>query len=459
MSIRTKRSLALLFLASGLAAVTFPACRSAENSPALRMEEYVRAAHRFWKFQGSVLVAKGGEVVFEASLGEARVEDGVKNSPTTRFLIGSATKTFTAAAVLQLAEKGLLGLDDPLSKHVPEFPERPGAAITVRHLLNHTSGLPEAVPDPRTLGDLRKAVPPLDLIGLIRDKEPDFAPGERAAYSNIGYVLLGLVIERASGESYYDYMRKHILGRLGMTDSGFREDWYEAPAFAHGYIEGRDGRLVDAPRFNPLLAFSAGALFSTVKDLLKWDDGLRSDKVLSPASKDLMGEAPRGVFGHGWLVLEAWGRRELAHGGSAPGFDAMISRWPGDEAFVAVLSNVGGASVGEIARSLAAILFGEDYQFPEPREILPLDPAALDDYAGIYGIDADSRREILREGEVLSAVRDGGRRYPLLPYARDKFFFANDKGATIRFVRDEAGRVTAHVFHQGGLDQRAERIR
>ncbi len=445
--------------AAMLAAGVLCACPAAEKGPAALMEEYLRAAQKFWNFQGSVLVSRGGRVVFEAGLGMARLEEGVENTPATRFLLASVTKMFTAAAVMQLAEKGLLALDDPLRKYVPEYPEKKGASITIRHLLSHTSGIPEAVPDPRVLGDLTEPKTALELIGLIKDKELDFPPGSRAVYSNAGYVLLGLAIERVSKQSYYEYLQDHIFGPLGMTSSGYQEDWFDTPGFARGYIEEKGGGLTEAPRIHLSLAFSAGALHSTVRDLLKWDEGLRSEKILSVLSKEMMFRAAKDGFGFGWLVMETWGKKDLAHGGGAPGFAAWVERWPNEEAFVAVLSNTGSSSAGEVGRSLAAILFGRDYQSPEAREVIALNPASLVEYTGAYRIDADNTREILREGMTLFVARNGGRKYPILPYAQDRFFFPNDKGATLRFLRDGAGRVTGHVFHQLGLDQSAAKIR
>jgi D-alanyl-D-alanine carboxypeptidase len=458
-SVEKKPTVFLLILITALAVGVLCACSAPKKGPAVLMEEYLRAARQFWNYQGSVLVSRDDEVIFETGLGMARLEGNVENTPSTRFLIGSVTKTFTAAAVMQLAENGLLGLDDPLRKYVPEYPEKTGAAITIRHLLSHTSGVPDAVPDPRILGDLTKPVTPLELIGLVRDKGLDFAPGERAAYSNTGYVLLGMVIERVSKQSYYDYLQDHIFGPLDMTSSGYREDWSDAPQFAMGYFEGRDGRLAEAPRIHPSLGFSAGALYSTVLDLLKWDKGLRSDKILSADSKEMMFRAARDNFGYGWLVMETWGRKDLAHGGGAPGFNAWIERWPEEKAFVAVLSNNGGSSVGEIGRSLAAVLFGEEYQAPQACGVLSINPDLLDEYTGAYRIGADSIREVLREGNFLFVTRSGGRKYPILPFAEDRFFFPNDKGATIRFLRDGSGKVAAHVFHQLGLDETATKVR
>ncbi len=453
-----KLKVVFLLMAFGLCAGILSSCRAPKKSPAVVMEEYLEAARRFWNFQGSVLVANDGDVVYEAGIGMARLEEGVENTTATRFLIGSVTKTFTAAAILHLADEGRLELDNPLRKYVPEFPEKSEAPITIRHLLSHTSGVPEIIPDPRVIGDLTMSRDPLELLALIADRPLDFEPGENASYSNTGYLLLGLVIERVSNEPYYDYIQEHILNPLGMTSSGYREDWHDASGFARGYIEGPGGRLVEAPRIHLSLGFSAGALHSTVRDLLRWDRGLGMDGILSSESRDNMSRDVKGGFGYGWLVMETWGKKDLAHGGGVPGFSSWIERWPEDGVFVAVLSNNGSSSVGEIGRSLVAIFFGKDCQFPEAREISPVNPATLDDYVGAYKIDAENTREILREGNALFVRRNGGRRYPVLPYSEDRFFFPNDRGTTIRFLRDGEGKITGHVFHQLGLDETATKL-
>ncbi len=452
-------NISLVASIAGLAAGLFWACSTAQEGPALRMMEYLRAAQEFWKFQGSALVSRGGQIVFETGLGMARLGQAIRNTPSTRFLIGSVTKTFTSAAIMQLAEGGRLDLDDPLRKYVPEYPEKTGTAITLRHLLSHTSGIPEAVPDPRVLGDLMKPVAPLEILRLVKDKDLNFAPGEKSEYSNMGYVLLGMVIERVTKQSFYKYLQDHMFGPLGMTSSGYRENWYDTPGFALGYADGGEGRLTEAPRIHLSLGFSAGGLYSTVQDLLKWDRGLSSDKILSVDSKKMMFRPTKDNFGYGWLVLRTWGRTDLAHGGGAPGFNAWVERWPEEEVFVAVLSNIGSSSVGEIGRSLAAIFFGEGYQSPEARRTLSIAPDLLDEYAGSYRIDTEDIRHVFREGETLFVRRNDGRKYPILPYAKDGFFFPNDKGATVRFRRDGSGRVIGHVFHQLGLDGTAIKIR
>jgi len=452
----SSRRIARLAALAILAAAWVAGCRTAPKAPeAGAIADYLEAAERAWGFRGAVLVARRGEVVFSGGFGAADAAGTRANAPSTRFSIGSATKAFTAAAVLSLRDAGLVDLDDPLADYVPEYSPSEGEGVTLRRLLSHSAGVPDLGLDPRTLGDLTRPRSPLELIGPIMERPLDFKPGERAQYSNAGYALLGLVVERAGGMPYADFVRERLLDPLGMGRTGYGPDDGTDPDVAEGLLELADGRTVAAPRFHPSLGYSAGGLYSTVEDLRLWDRGLAAGRVLSDDSRELMFTPGPGGFGLGWLVMETWGRKDIAHGGGAPGYGAWIERWPDDEAFVAVLSNVGNAPVGEIGRSLAAILFGRETQTPRPRLVVPAAPDSWSELVGSYRIENGGIREVLREGDRLFVRRDGGANYPILPGRPDLYFFPNDKGATIRFVRDTSGRVTGHVFHQLGIDERA----
>ncbi len=422
------------------------------------MQEYLNAAVRFWNFQGSVLAAKDGRVVFKAGYGLADAEKKIPSTPATKYLIASITKTFTAAAVLLLEEEGLLKLSDPIAKYLEDYPPETAAKVTIHHLLSHTSGIPEAAADPRSLGDLTKPRTPEELIALFKDKPLEFEPGAGCRYSNSGYVVLGKIIECASGRSYYDYVREKIFLPLGMKDSGVGGADRDVAELAVGYIEGRDGRLVKAPIIHPSLGYSAGAFYSTVEDLLKWDQALDSAKLLSQGSLKKMFTPFQDHYGYGWLIMNAWGRVSIGHGGGAPGFSSWIERWPGERTFVVVLSNNGRTPTGEVGRSLAAILFDREYQFPESQEIIRLNPEVLDEYVGTYRIDAQNSRRVVRQGQALFVERSGGQRFPIEPYDKDMFFFAHDRGASIRFIRDDAGMVSGHIFHQLGVDETAKKL-
>lgn len=440
------------------AAVGLCGCRTASQGPEAAVAEYLEAAHHAWGFSGAVLVARRDKVLYMGGFGFADAASGRPVTASTRFSIGSATKPFTAAAILQLRDAGLLDLDDPLTDYVPEYAPPGSAGVTLRRLLSHSAGVPDIGLDPQALGDLIQPRAPLDLLAPIKNRPLDFTPGDSARYSNAGYALLGLVIERVARMSYADFVRERLFEPLGMGRTTYGRGDAADGDVADGLFEAPDGRFRAAPRFHPSLGFSAGGIFSTVEDLGRWDQALEEGRVLSASSRAEMFAAGKGDFGLGWLILKTWGRKDIAHGGGAPGYGAWIERWPEDGVFVAVLSNLGGAPVGEIGRSLAAILFRQEVQAPAARNAVAQAGGAGGEVAGPYRLDDGSPRDVLREGDRFFLRPDGGPKYPILPGGRDLFFFPNDKGATLRFTRDRTGRVTGYVLHQLGVDRRAEKV-
>ena len=341
--------LAFLLIACGLQAQT--------GLPA-KLEAIVaeRASDR--GFMGAVLVAKDGTVLLEKGVGMANVEWDIPNTPETKFRLGSITKQFTATAVLQLVEKGLLSLDDPVKRYVPEAPET-WNAITIHHLLNHTSGIPSYTDLPAfaTPAFRRTPLKPLEIAMLSNDKPLLFQPGEGYRYNNTGYVLLGHIIESVSGMKYDEYLEKNIFGPLEMNESGY--DWtrpvLKKRADGYGYNRDRK-RYTNADFLDMSLPHAAGSLYSTVGDLYKWHRGLLAGNLLSKESHEKMFEPGRNNYAYGWAVEEADGRKWLGHGGGIFGFSTMILRaWDGD-AVVIVLSNVENGDAAGLARQLRSAL-------------------------------------------------------------------------------------------------------
>ena len=226
---------------------------------AARMNEAATAQTAGDKFMGSVLVAKDSAIVFEQSYGWANLEWKVPNTPTTKFRLGSVTKQFTAAAILLLEERGKLKLGDPVAKFIPEAPAA-WEKVTLYHLLTHTSGVPSFTnfPDYPTL----KLAPldPAKALERLRDLPLEFVPGEKFRYSNSGYVLLGYIVERVSGQSYEAFLRENILKPLGMDDSGCDSNTAVIPQRASGYVGGPQG-LTNAPYIDMHVPGGAGALY------------------------------------------------------------------------------------------------------------------------------------------------------------------------------------------------------
>ena len=289
-------------------------------------------------FSGSVLIAQDGEVLLNRGYGSADREQGISNTPQTRFLIGSVTKQFTAMAILILQSQGRLNVQDPICRYIEDCPTA-WKDITIHHLLTHTSGITFMVGNSGSL-----PITPAGLLALFKDSPLDFQPGERFNYSNCGYWVLGYIIEQVSGQSYEDFIQQAIFEPLDMHDSGYNQD---ASGLAVGY---KDQYTIAAPteESDSSFSYSAGALYSTVEDLYRWDQALYTDQLIPQDLLDQM-FAPQismypdvvgsMVYGYGWFVLDDLGRQLVWHGGAIEGFRSVIFRYPDERITIIILSN------------------------------------------------------------------------------------------------------------------------
>ena len=328
------------------------------------------------EFSGVVLMARDGRVLFEKAYGLANRELTVPNKLETKFRLGSVTKQFTAMAVMILAERGKVRLTDPICEYVENCPKA-WTAITVRHLLTHTSGIPSFTDFLDNDQYERLPMTPLATIARFRDKQLDFAPGERFTYSNSGYLLLGYIIERVSGEKYEDFLRKNIYEPLGMLDSGYDHPRVVLKDRASGYAK-ENGLMVNARYMEMDTPFGGGSMYSTVGDLLRWDQALYTEKLVSEKSLTQIFAAtevpyPKGwwsrhKYGFGWFLTNWFGRNLIWHEGGPHGFASAILRYPEDRTVVVVLENMEEFEPGEywdineepmvVANGLSAIAFG-----------------------------------------------------------------------------------------------------
>ncbi|MEO5493212.1 MAG: serine hydrolase domain-containing protein [Sphingomonas sp.] len=307
-------------------------------------------------FSGVVLVARRG-VVLTRAYGLADREFGIRNTPTTKFKIGSLTKQFTAAAILLLVEDGKLSLDDPLCRYVDPCPDawRP---IRIEQLLNHSSGIPDFVRLPGMRDRFTQPMKLADTVETLKREPLDFATGSDARYGNSGLLISAFIIEKLTGQSYAHFLDERIYRPLGMTASGYAAD---APIIinrARGYVR-RDGRFENAPFIDMSIPIGAGSQYSTVGDLYRWDRALYTDALLPKALRDRMFAKGKGDFGLGWEVEDENGRRVIEHNGDINGFGAFIARWPSEDATVIILANTEGIKVREMKDAIAARLFGK----------------------------------------------------------------------------------------------------
>jgi CubicO group peptidase (beta-lactamase class C family) len=434
--------IALLLAAAGLA------------QDVSRMDQVVQPYVADKKFMGSVLVARENEVLLSKGYGTANLEWNIPNSPTTKFRLGSITKQFTAASILLLEERGKLKTDDPVKKVMPDAPAA-WDKITIFHLLTHTSGIPSFTSFPDYASQEPFATTPEKLVARFRDKPLDFQPGEKWSYSNSGYVLLGYLLEKVSGESYEKFVQENIFVPLGMKDSGYDSNSAIIPRRASGYAPGKNGPE-NAGFIHMSTPFSAGALYSTTEDLLRWEQGLFGGKLLSVASLAKMTTPFKEDYACGVGVRTVSGHKVIDHGGGIEGFNTFLAYYPEDKLTVVALSNLNGDAPPAIVTRLASLARGEKVELPSERKEITIAPKILEQYVGTYELAPKINMMITVDGGQLISQVSGQGKVPLFATSETKFF-PKVVDAEIEFGKDDKGAVTHLVLHQGGRDMKAPR--
>lgn len=310
----------------------------------------------------SVIVSQRGAILFRKANGLANTETNVPLQPEFPLRTGSVTKQFTAAAIMLLAEQGKLSLADEIEKYFPEYPE-PGRHITIENLLTHTSGIRNYTELPQFSVVLAKDVSPDDAIGFFKDAPLQFQPGHRFSYSNSNYFLLGKIIEKVSGISYQDFMQQQIFQPLQMHSTEI-EIAASPVATVIGYTQGRKG-ITKSPFYSMSWPFAAGAMRTSVDDLVRWDNAIRIGALLrreswERMSKDFtLSDGSHTGYGYGWFIRRLRGSDALEHGGDIGGFSADTWRFPKEQVFIAVLANSDShePAPDTIAEKIAKIIF------------------------------------------------------------------------------------------------------
>ncbi len=419
-----------------------------------RMEQVIQSFVSDQHFMGSVLVARGNDIVVNKGYGYANLEWNIPDSPLTKFRLGSITKQFTAASILLLEERGKLSVNDPVKKHMSDAPAG-WDEITIYNLLTHTSGIPSFTDFPDYASLEPFPTTPEQLVKRFRDKPLDFQPGENMSYSNSGYVLLGYLIEKIGSESYEKFVQENIFTPLGMKDSGYDSNSVIIPHRAAGYSPGPNGP-VNAGFINMTVPLSAGGLYSTTEDLLRWEQGLFGGKLLSSASLQKMTTPFKNDYACGLVVHMVNGHKVIEHGGGIEGFNTMLAYYPDDKLTVVVLSNINGPTPQDLASKLAAMVRGEKVVLASEWKEVAIDPKLLDGYVGNYELAPKFILTVTREGDKLMTQATGQPKVPIFAES-EREFFAKVVDAQITFVTDAQGRASELILHQGGRDIHGKR--
>lgn len=353
----------------GLVMIAFTSMAFSQDK-AKQIDELMRRYVDNGQFNGTVLVADNGKVIFKKGYGLANMEWNIPNAPDTKFRLGSLTKQFTSMLIMQLVEQGKLRLEGKITDYLTDYPKAAGDKITLHHLLTHTSGIPNYsdLPDYRTYE--RNRFKPADFIKKFSELPLTFEPGSAFAYSNSGYVLLGAIIEKVTGKPYEKVLRENIFTPLQMLNTGYDMSYKILPNRASGH---QRWNLVyeNAPYMDMSIPYAAGALYSTVEDLALWDQALYTDKLLSASSKAILFTPYKNGYAYGWGV----GKKQvgqlkdsievMAHQGAVNGFTTSLIRIPKSKQLVVLLDNTGSSNLVAMQNDILRILYNQPFDLPK----------------------------------------------------------------------------------------------
>ena len=399
----------------------------------------------------TVLVARGDQLLYKGARGAASVELGVPMQPDHLLRIGSVTKQFAAAALLKQIDEGKAKLDDPLSKFLPDYPN--GSKITLLQLLNHTSGVKSYTGISGYMREpIRRDLSTTELIKEFKDLPVDFAPGEKWAYNNSGYVLVGAVVEAISGKSWHQSVDELLLKPAMITSVHYEAGDQLFKGMARGYTLNGKGELAPANFLSMTQPHAAGALIGNTEGLWRWNQALHGGKLLSKASYERMttpeGAAKPRNYGFGIASLLLRDQRVLAHNGGIHGFSSLLNYLPASQTTVVILRNSdsGGFALDTVAQKLAAFAIGEPFADQTPVAV-PVEQ--LKSAEGLYARDDKQTRTLrVKDGE-LQSQRTGSGVARLVPLGKDRFVFS-DSVNEMQLERGADGKVTAlSVFNNG----------
>jgi CubicO group peptidase (beta-lactamase class C family) len=408
-----------------------------------KLDQLISGSYRSVAPGCAVLVAKKGKVVYEKGFGTANLELQVGMRPEMVFRIGSMTKQYTAVAILKLAEQGKISLQDSIQKFLKEFPYK-GQTLTIENLLTQTSGLVDYQTfDFHIPNAIRIDFTPQQIIDTLSSRALEFIPGSRFQYSNSNYLILGYIIEKATGKTYAKYLQENILQPAGLSTT-----FYDSPAKVirnrvSGYIKDGDS-YSNAGYISMSQVFSAGALLSSTGDLFKWHQALYSYKLINKQTIEKafmpyrLADGTLSEYGYGWFIKDFLGTKTIAHGGAIDGFRSMEAYFPEQDVFVATLFNAESNEFLSVFEKIAQLALGQ--QADASRKDLKLPAGTLDSYVGRYRFLEDTTQyvQIRKEGDRLYAdlSNNSGNGMVLQAQSQSLFYLPDIKRmpTTIEFI-------------------------
>lgn len=315
---------------------------SSDNNIKSKLSKYIDRYSKKNEFSGSILIAKDDEILLNKGYGTADYNTNLPNKPQTVFQIASLTKQFTATGILMLQEQKLLNVNDTLSKYIPDYPN--GDNITIYNLLTHTSGIPEYLDYAESIDSENHTLTytPEELIELFKNEPFNFNAGTAFEYSNSNYILLGYIIEKVSTMKYEDYIENNIIMPLNLTSTGFLSNEAASKNKSIGYyfINKHSNEHAEAPKTEGLMSYSAGEIYSTSEDLLKWENALFSEQVITKESLDQMFTPYLNNYSYGWFTYENADEDKIVfHSGNLPGYTSFVEKNLNKNYLIIILCN------------------------------------------------------------------------------------------------------------------------
>lgn len=429
-----------------LAFLLFPLSLMAQKNYLQLMDNFMKALESVKEFSGTVLLMQKDKILYEKAFGMADREWNVPNTISTKYRIGSVTKQFTAACIMQLDEQGKLSLNDKLSNYIPDYPK--GDSVSIHMLLNHTSG----IADYTSLAAFwPKAILPLSrdsMIAIFKYAPYDFTPGTNWNYSNSGYFLLGYIIEKVSGIEYSEYLLKNVIQKIGLKNTLLDQVDSVLQYRAKGYE--KDGKVWrNAMLISMEVPFSAGAMVSTVHDLHDWMKALMINKIVSATSVQKMTTPYMNQYGYGLGIDSLFNHKRIGHSGGIPGFVSYLGYFPNEDLYTIAISN-DGVSAAKVAEGLATIFFNKPVFVPYIPKAIKLPDLQLDKFTGTYTvISSGNDLEIVRKGHILYRKSKRSDDVELKPESGTRLFYADGSDRFITFEFDKNGVVVKATLLNG----------
>jgi CubicO group peptidase (beta-lactamase class C family) len=417
-----------------------------QNNHATKLDELFTFYQKQNLFNGSVLIAQKGQILLDKGYGLQNVALNKTNDPKSIFQIYSITKTFTATVILQLVEAKKLSLTDKLSKFYPSFPN--ADSITVEHLLTHTSGIYDY-----TSGNTMPDQSEKSFIEFHATKPLDFSPGTDWSYSNSGYYFLGYIIQKVTGWSYEKAVAHYIFAPLKMKNSGFAFKNLKSKNKAIGYEVFSEKNKKASIIYDPPGPFAAGGIYSTVEDMYKYYNGLKTYKILS---KDLLDKAYtpyKNNYGYGWVVLTMFDKKTVGHSGAGAGFRSNFVQVPEDDICIVAFTNT-ERDLNIAMSAVLKILYDKPYKIPV---VIPADKATLQQYVGAYEVNSNFVVYVTLENSTLVA-QAANQPKSVLYLEQENLFYAEELSGYVRFEKNESQQIDALVFNKGDEAVKAKKI-